>query len=61
MKSDLNNSRSFKEKLLDGVGMEDSMTMNTQDLDFDKNDPSLVYEKTESLEMKEGSNVTTLD
>ena len=60
MKSDLNNSRSFKEKLLDGVGMDDSQIINTQDLNFDKNDPSLVFEKTETLEIKDCANSTTL-
>ena len=60
MKSDLNNSRSFKEKLLDGVGMDDSQIINTQDLFFDQNDPSLVYEQTDALEIMDNSNATTL-
>ena len=32
MKSDLKNSKSFKEKLLDGAGLDDSQIINMQDM-----------------------------
>ena len=59
LKSDLKNSKSFKEKLLDGAGLDDSQIIKMQDLYLNQNDPSMQYAKTESIELKMGANVVT--